>query len=215
MKLKELRTRNYVSEVTTAEKELLYNWRLEIPEGNSAEIGVGNGGSLAYITGAQEEIGSGKTYAISPWSEKYFKGELIKQMAEWTFPLKPQEDIGVHIETFTREFNKHVPELFPWIEIMPYASFDVTSILKKRMEPLYFIFIDAFHFCPAPYLDTLAFAPYVEVGGMIVYHDWVWGLPDKPKLFECVKKAFNEIRNQSWTVKQHPTVNFGVAKRIK
>ena len=212
MKLTEIQARNYTSAVGWEEKEILYHIRLLAGKGNSAELGVSEGGSLAYIAAAQAEFERGKVYAISPWDEKYLSGNWDKTKQEVA------SQIGfTQLGHFKNKWERLVPDLTQWIEMIPYASFDVTTEQKEAMRPLVFIFIDAWHDGDAPYRDTLYFAPYVEVGGYIIYHDWGWG-NHPPFLNNWVMKAYDELRakSQEWSVEQHPMLmNLGIARRMK
>lgn len=221
MKFSEIKARNFASCVSPVQEEALYEYRLEAPKHNSAELGVGGGGAFAYIVAAQDEIGSGKSFAIAPFQKKYFHGELWRKQVEYAegHPVEEIGDLGF-LNLFIHFRKQYLSELSNYIEIVPYASMDIPLHFQRKMQPLSFVFIDACHWSPSAYYDTLALAPLIEVDGIVLYHDWGWGLSHQRKLDEDVKIAIgeiNEIGKQFWELQEWNETKggFGLIRRVK
>ena len=221
MKFFEIKAKNFASCVSPEQEEALYEYRLEAPNHNSAELGVGGGGAFAYIVAAQAEIGSGKSFAISPFHKKYFHGELWKKQVEYADGYSTEE-IGNPslLALFTKFKAQHLSEFSDYIEIVPYASMDIPVPLRQKMWPLSFVFIDACHWSPSAYYDTLALAPLVEVDGIVLFHDWGWGLESQRKLDEDVKLAIEKINcdgEQFWELQEwyDTKCGLGLIRRVK
>ena len=124
--------------------DFLYNLRKDMPPGNSLDLGVLFGCSMVYLAAAQE---SHWIYGVTDCGESTID----------------------EIETCIKIW---APELLVFMRLYETSSEDMSPQLAERLCPLQLIYHDGCHGYGCVASDIMKFGSLLEVGGVIVFHDF-------------------------------------------
>lgn len=157
--------------------------------GAIVEIGSFLGKSTCWLALGAMRAGREKVTAIDPFKPLSF-------MAQSTDP----QDQAIHQEGSTFPFFQHNIRRFGVQDaVSPCVATSVEAAAQWSGEPIRLLFIDGCHYYEAVRQDFLAWSPFVQSGGIVVFHDYLpkWegvirfydeyivGNPDYTELFQC------------------------------
>lgn len=169
---------------TSSEAHLLYRIAKDLGQGNYVNVGVGAGGSVAFLAyGLKEGNHQGKIYAVdncSHWREKH-KKEIMPRAVELF------EELG----------------LSPYIEMCLGNSVEQAVILGRKYKGLGlefdFVFIDADHSYMGCLNDFIAWFPYVKPKGYIAFHDYQ--MFSVREVLRCHVEPYCTLIHQVWNTR--------------
>jgi predicted O-methyltransferase YrrM len=141
--------------LTSAEGEMLFNFAMNLPEGNIVEIGSWKGKSTFYFACGLVKRGKGYIYSVDHHTGSIEQQKRIKE---------PINTLNEFTENMRIRNVGHI--------IKPLVMDSITAS-KNLNDDIGLIFIDGSHDYESVRSDFEAWWPKLQVGGIIAFHDYI------------------------------------------